>query len=73
MATETFVEADGIAVRVSSPERVVFPATGWTKLDIVNHFIMSGEGALRGVYNRKRQENITKELLDIVGGVEALR
>jgi len=28
--------------------------------------------ALRGVYNRKRQENITKELLDIVGGVEAL-
>jgi F-type H+-transporting ATPase subunit gamma len=29
--------------------------------------------ALRGVYNRKRQENITKELLDIVGGAEALR
>ncbi len=28
---------------------------------------------LRGVYNRKRQENITKALLDIVGGVEALR
>ena len=29
--------------------------------------------ALKAVYNRKRQENITKELLDIVGGVEALR
>jgi F-type H+-transporting ATPase subunit gamma len=29
--------------------------------------------ALKGIYNRKRQENITKELLDIVGGVEALR
>lgn len=29
--------------------------------------------ALRGVYNRKRQETITKELLDIVGGAEALR
>ncbi len=29
--------------------------------------------ALRSVYNRKRQENITKELLDIVGGAEALR
>jgi F-type H+-transporting ATPase subunit gamma len=28
---------------------------------------------LRGIYNRKRQENITKELLDIVGGAEALR
>jgi len=31
------------------------------------------QAALRGVYNRKRQENITKELLDIVGGSEALR
>jgi F-type H+-transporting ATPase subunit gamma len=29
--------------------------------------------ALRKLYNRKRQENITKELLDIVGGSEALR
>jgi len=29
--------------------------------------------ALRGVYNRKRQESITTELLDIVGGAEALR
>ncbi len=28
---------------------------------------------LRGLYTRKRQENITKELLDIVGGAEALR
>ena len=31
------------------------------------------QGLLRKIYNRKRQENITKELLDIVGGVEALR
>ena len=28
---------------------------------------------LKKIYNRKRQENITKELLDIVGGAEALR
>lgn len=28
---------------------------------------------LRGVYNRKRQENITKDLLDIVGGAEAVK
>ena len=28
---------------------------------------------LRGQYNRLRQENITKELLDIVGGAEAVR
>lgn len=28
---------------------------------------------LRGIYNRKRQENITKDLLDIVGGAEAVK
>lgn len=28
---------------------------------------------LRGIYNRKRQETITKELLDIVGGAEAVK
>ena len=27
---------------------------------------------LKGIYNRKRQESITKELLDIVGGAEAV-
>jgi F-type H+-transporting ATPase subunit gamma len=31
------------------------------------------QAVLKGVYNRKRQETITKELLDIVGGAEALK
>ena len=31
------------------------------------------QGELKLVYNRKRQESITKDLLDIVGGAEALR
>jgi F-type H+-transporting ATPase subunit gamma len=31
------------------------------------------QNVLKGKYNRKRQENITKDLLDIVGGAEALR
>ncbi len=31
------------------------------------------QAELRGIYNRKRQENITKELLDIVGGAEAVK
>ncbi len=31
------------------------------------------QGMLKGIYNRKRQEGITKELLDIVGGAEAVR
>ena len=29
-------------------------------------------GVLKGIYNRKRQESITKELLDIIGGAEAV-
>jgi F-type H+-transporting ATPase subunit gamma len=31
------------------------------------------QSILKNVYNRKRQESITKDLLDIVGGAEALR
>ena len=31
------------------------------------------QAELKGIYNRKRQENITKELLDIVGGAEAVK
>jgi F-type H+-transporting ATPase subunit gamma len=31
------------------------------------------QASLKLIYNRKRQETITKELLDIVGGAEALR
>ncbi|MEZ5977075.1 MAG: ATP synthase F1 subunit gamma [Planctomycetota bacterium] len=31
------------------------------------------QGELKMIYNRKRQETITKELLDIVGGAEAVR
>jgi F-type H+-transporting ATPase subunit gamma len=31
------------------------------------------QGALKGQYNRLRQESITMELLDLVGGVEALK
>jgi F-type H+-transporting ATPase subunit gamma len=31
------------------------------------------QDALRGTYNRKRQESITKDLLDIIGAAEAVR
>lgn len=31
------------------------------------------QGELKTIYNRKRQETITKELLDIVGGAEAVK
>jgi len=39
-------------IRISSPERIVFPERGWTKLDVVNHFVAVGEGAARGIRDR---------------------
>ncbi len=49
---ETTVTVDGDEVRISSPGRVVFPERGWTKLDVVEHFVAVAEGALRGIYGR---------------------
>ena len=51
-STETRVEVGGREVRITSPEKVLFPEQGWTKLDVVEHFMMCAPGALRGVYNR---------------------
>lgn len=52
MGDETYVDADGVPVRISNSDKVVFPETGWTKLDVAEHFAMCGVGALRNVYNR---------------------
>lgn len=49
---EVHVTAGGREIRISSPDKVMFPDTGWTKLDVVEHFLMCSEGALRGVINR---------------------
>lgn len=49
---ETHLEVAGNDVRVSHPDRVVFPESGLTKLDIVQYFIAVAEGALRGAGGR---------------------
>lgn len=49
---ETTVEVDGRPVRVSSPGKVMFAAQGWTKMDLVEHYVACAPGALRGVYGR---------------------
>lgn len=50
--SETSVEVGGRPIRISSPDKVMFPKQGWTKLDVVEHFVMCIDGALRGVSNR---------------------
>ncbi len=51
-STETHVEVEGREIRITSPDKVLFPEQGWTKLDVIEHFVMCASGALRGVDNR---------------------
>ena len=39
-------------VRVTNPDRVYFPKTGWTKLDLVNYYLSVGDGIVRALYER---------------------
>lgn len=48
----TTLEIDGREVRVSNPDKVVFPEPGLTKLGVVNYYLAVAEGALRGVAGR---------------------
>ena len=43
------VEAAGREVSVSNPQKVFFPRTGHTKLDLVRYYLAVADGALRGV------------------------
>jgi bifunctional non-homologous end joining protein LigD len=46
------LEFDGREVAVSNPEKVFFPRTGATKLDLVRHYLAVADGALRAVGGR---------------------
>ncbi|KQR21358.1 non-homologous end-joining DNA ligase [Microbacterium sp. Leaf151] len=46
------LDVDGHEVRVTSPDRVVFPEPGLTKLDLVRYYLSVAEGALRGAGGR---------------------
>jgi DNA ligase D len=53
---ETTVDAGGRALRVSNPDRVIFPATERTaevtKLDIVNYYLAVDDGIMRALERR---------------------
>lgn len=46
------VEVAGREVRVSNPDKVFFPRSGATKLDLVRYYLDVAEGALRGCRDR---------------------
>jgi bifunctional non-homologous end joining protein LigD len=53
MATSaTVVQAAGREVRISNPDKLVFPQGGHTKLDLVRYYLAVADGALRGVVGR---------------------
>ena len=39
-------------VRVTNPDRVYFPKTGWTKLDLANYYLSVGDGIVRALFER---------------------
>ncbi|MFU8946365.1 non-homologous end-joining DNA ligase [Mycetocola zhadangensis] len=46
------IEVAGREVRISNPDKVVFPVPGITKLDLVQYYLAVADGALRGVAGR---------------------
>ncbi|MEV1130109.1 non-homologous end-joining DNA ligase [Agromyces sp. NPDC049794] len=48
----TTLEVDGREVRISSPDKIVFPEPGITKLDLVRYYLAVADGAVRGVAGR---------------------
>ena len=53
MARKTLaLEIDGREVVVTHPDKIVFPRTGHTKLDLVNYYLAVADGAIRGVDGR---------------------
>src|SRR2546422_1266709 len=51
-ARDEVLEVAGREVTISNPDKVFFPHTGHTKLDLVRYYLAVADGALRGVSGR---------------------
>lgn len=51
-SSEAFVEVAGRSVRISSPEKVCYPAAGVTKIEIAEYYVAVAEGLLRALAGR---------------------
>jgi DNA ligase D len=49
------LEVDGRTVKVTNPDKILFPARGETKLDLVDYYLAVGEGIVRALYERPTQ------------------
>jgi bifunctional non-homologous end joining protein LigD len=46
------LEIGGREVSISNPDKVYFPETGYTKMDLVSYYLAVADGALRGAGGR---------------------
>src|SRR6266571_8862210 len=51
-ARQEVLEIEGREVTVTNPDKVFFPRTGHTKIDLVRYYLAVAPGALRGVAAR---------------------
>src|SRR5216110_3650349 len=49
---EEIIQVAGREVKITNPDKVFFPRTGHTKIDLVRYYLAVAEGALRGVAGR---------------------
>jgi DNA ligase D len=59
------LEADGRTVRLSNPDKVYFPDTGYTKRDVAEYFLAVGPGITRALRDRP---TTLQRFVDGVGG-----
>ena len=56
MATEAIeLEVGARVVRVSNPDKIYFPGSGHTKLDLVQYYLSVADGIVRALYERPTQ------------------
>ena len=46
------LEIAGREVTISNPDKVYFPETGYTKMDLVSYYLAVADGAIRGAGGR---------------------
>jgi len=52
VARKELLQIEGREVPISNPEKVFFPQSGYTKLDLIRYYLAVAEGALRGAGGR---------------------
>lgn len=51
------LDVDGVELKVSNPDKVFFPASGFTKLDLIRYYQSVGEAAVRACKDRPTTMN----------------